>query len=108
MDAGLGGWAAHDADGLARAFASAGVGLGALAAHGQAAQVADAPVTLDALEALEVHADLAAQVALDDVLAVLDGVDDLGKLLLSQVLGADGRVDLGLGQDTTALLGPMP
>ena len=108
MDARLGRWAADYADGLARAFASAGVGLGALAANGQAAQVANATVTLDTLEPLEVHADLAAQVALDDVFAVLDGMDNLGKLLLGEVLGADGRVDGGLARITFALLGPMP
>ena len=43
---------ADDADGLARAFASAGVGLGALAADGQAAQMANAAIALDALQTL--------------------------------------------------------
>ncbi len=108
MDAGLGVRIALHADRLARAFAGAGVGLGALAAHRQAAQVADAAIALDALQALEVHADLAAQIAFDDILAVLDRVDDLGELLLGQILGADARIDVGLGQDLFALVGPMP
>src|SRR5438094_844184 len=99
MDTGLGGWAADHADGFAGSFAGAGVGLGALAADGQPAQMADAAIALDALEALEVHADFAAQIAFDDVFAVLNGVDNLRELLLGQILGADGRVNLGLGQD---------
>ncbi len=81
VDAGLGVRVALHADGFARAFARAGVGLRALAAHGQAAHVADAAVALDALQALEVHAEFAAQVAFDDVLAFLDRVNDLGELL---------------------------
>ena len=61
----LGVLGALDADGLARALAGAGVGRGALAAHGQAAAMADAAVAVDGLEALEVGLQFAAQVALD-------------------------------------------
>ena len=49
MDASLGGRAADDTDGLPRAFAGAGVGLSALTTNGQAAQMADAAIALDAL-----------------------------------------------------------
>ena len=52
MDAGLRGWTAHNADGLTGTFTGAGVGLGALAANGQAAQVANAAIAFDALKAL--------------------------------------------------------
>ena len=96
MDTRFGTRVAHDADGLAGAFARPGVGLGALAAHRQAAKVANAAVALDALHPLEVHADLPAQIAFDDILAVLDRMNDLGELLLSQILRADGRVDLSV------------
>src|SRR4051794_20670789 len=99
MNAGFRRWAANHTDGLAGTFASAGVGLGALAANGQAAQVANATVTLDSLKAFEVHADLSAQVALDDILAVLNGMNDLGELLLGQIFRADFRGDIGLGQN---------
>src|SRR3974377_356151 len=99
MDAGFGGWAPDNTDGFARAFAGAGVGLGALAADGQASKVPDAAIAFNALEPLEIHADLAAQITFDHVFAVLDGVDDLRELLLGQVLGADGRVNFGPGQD---------
>jgi hypothetical protein len=94
VDAGLGVRIALHADRLARTFARAGVGLGALAAHGQAAHVADATVALDALQALEVHAEFAAQIAFDDIFAFLDRVNDLGELRLGQILRADGRVNV--------------
>jgi len=84
---------------LARAFACAGVGGSALAADGQAAQMADAAIALDALQALEVHAQLAAQVTFDDVFAILNGVNDLGQLPLVQIFGAQGGINLGLGKD---------
>ncbi len=105
MDAGLGGGAAHHADGLTGTLARAGIGLGPLAANRQATQVANATIAFDALEALEVHADFAAQVTFNDVLAVLDGMDNLGELLLRQVLGADGRVNIGFGQDVFGIAG---
>jgi len=99
VDAGLGVRVALHADGLARAFARASIGLGALAADGQTAHVADAAIALDTLQALEVHADFAAQVAFDHVLAFLDGMDDLRELLLGQISGADGRVNVRALED---------
>src|SRR5439155_18500458 len=86
-------------------FACASVGLGALAAHRQAAQVANPSIALDTLEPLQIHSDLAAQVPLDDVLAVLNRVDDLRELLLGQVFGADAGVNFGLGQDDFRVAG---
>src|SRR5690606_3805281 len=56
-------------DGLARALAGARVGTGALAAQRQAAAMAQAAVAAEIHQALDRHADFAAQVALDDVLA---------------------------------------
>ncbi len=105
MDAGLGSRVAHDTDGLSRAFAGAGIGLGALSANGQAAQVADAPITFDTLKAFQVHADFAAEIAFDDILAILNRVHDLGELLLAQILGANGRVDIGFGQNDFGVAG---
>ncbi len=98
MDAGFGSWTADHADSFAGALARAGIGLGALATHRQSPEMANAPVALNALEALQVHADLAAQIALDDILAILDGVDDLRELLFRQVLRADARIDIRPGQ----------
>src|SRR6185369_13333408 len=99
MDTGLGGWAAHHADRLARALAIPGVGLGSLAADRQATQVTNPAVAFDALQTLEVHANFPPKVTLDDVLAVLDRVNNLRKLLLGQVLGANARVNAGLGEN---------
>ena len=99
MDAGFGIGIALHADGLTRTFASAGVGRGALAADRQAAQMPHPAITFDALQAFEVHAQFAAQVAFDHILAVLNGVNNLGQLLFVKVLGADGRIDFRLGQD---------
>src|SRR6185503_15689079 len=92
-------------DRLARTFARAGVGLRALTAHRQAAHVADATIALDALKALEVHADFAAQITFDDILAVLDRVNDLRKLRFAQVLRANLRIDIGLGQNLNRVCG---
>ena len=93
MDAGLAFGLRTHTDGLARALAGAGVGLGALAADRQAAQVPDAAVALDALQALQVHADFAAQIAFDHILAVLNGVPErlISRLLVKpQSASEDG------------------
>src|SRR5262245_42098592 len=99
MDTGFGVGIALDSDGLARSFARARVGGRSLAAHGQAAQVPDAAVGLDALEPLQVHTDFAAQVAFDHVLSFLDGVNDLGELLFGEILRADARLDVCAFED---------
>ena len=99
MNTGFSCWAADHADGLARALAGAGVGLGSLTADGQSTKVADAAIALDALEPFEIHADFAAQIAFDDILAVLDRVNDLGELRLSQVLGANAGINFRFGED---------
>ena len=105
MDTRLCGRVAYDTDGLSRPLACASVCLSSLTAHGQAAQVADASVALDALKTLEVHTDLAAKIAFDDVFAILNRVDDLGELLFAQILRSDGRINVGLGQDVFGVAG---
>src|SRR5579859_1688202 len=99
MDAGLGVRVALHADGLAWSFARAGVGLGPLAAHRQSAHVPDATITFDALQPFEVHANFTAQVAFYDVPALLNGMDNLRKLLFGQILRADARIDIGVFQN---------
>ena len=93
MDAGLRVRVALHTDRLARTFARAGVGLRALSPNGQAAHVANATITFDALEALQVHAQFAAQVTFDDILAVLNGMNDLRKLGFRQIFGAGAGID---------------
>src|SRR3954447_24010980 len=78
-----------------RALAGARVGLGVLAADGQAAPVAQAAVAADLHQALDVLRTLTAQVALDGEAAV-DGVAELADLVLGQVahvgVGRDARL----------------
>ena len=105
MDTSLCGGVADDADCLTRTFASAGVRLSALSADGQAAQVPNATIAFDTLKTFQIHADLAAEIAFNDVLAVLNGVNDLGQLLFAQVLSANGGIDLGFGQDVFRVAG---
>src|SRR5689334_22004594 len=106
MDTGFRGGIAHDTDRFTRAFAGAGIGLGALSPNRQAAQVSHPAIAFDALQAFQVHADLAAQVAFDDVFAILDRMDDLGELLLGQIFGTNPGVDIRLGQDVFRIGGP--
>ena len=94
MDAGLGSGVTHNADGLTRPFACASIGLGTLTPDGQAAQMPDASIAFNALQALQIHADLAAKIAFDNVFPILNGMNDLRKLLLGQVLGADTGIDI--------------
>jgi hypothetical protein len=105
VDAGLGVRIALHADGLTRTFACAGVGLCALAAHGQAAQMADATIAFDALQTLEVHAEFAPQITFDNVFAVLNGMNNLRELLLVQVFGANARINFRLGQNDLRVFG---
>ena len=105
MDAGLGSWAPHDTHRLARPLARAGVGLGSLSPHRQTAQVTDATIRFDALQSFEIHTDLSAQIAFNDILAILNGVNDLRELLLGQILGANARINICLGQDDFCVAG---
>ena len=93
MDAGLGVRVALHADGLARTFAGACVRLGALTANREAAQVPNATIALDTLEALQIHTDLAAKIAFGHILSVLDRVDNLRELGFTQILGANGAIN---------------
>ena len=100
--------AAH-ADGLLRAPAGARVGAGALAAHRQAAAVAQAAVGADLGETLDVERDLAAQVAFDAALQLLG--DDIAQLAdlaslrsLVRVSGAHAASD----SIRFAVVGPIP
>jgi hypothetical protein len=88
-----------NANRLTRSFPGARIGLSSLAANGQAAQMPNAPVALDTLQAFKIHTQLATEITFDHVLPVLDGMDDLGDLLFVQVLGAERWINLGFLQD---------
>lgn len=106
MNTSLGARIAHDTDSFARTFAGSGVGLSALTADGESAQMPHSAITLDALQAFEVHADFPAQIAFDNIFAILNGVNDLRKLLFRQILGANARVDFGVGQNDFGIARP--
>jgi hypothetical protein len=99
MNTGLGLRITLHADGLPGTLPRARVGGSALAAHWQTAHVADTAIALDALQALKVHTQLAAEIAFDHVATILDCVNDLGNLLLRKVFGAHMRLNLGGLQD---------
>src|SRR5947209_4716527 len=81
---------------LARAFARAGVGVRPLAAHRKAAAMAHPAVAVDLHQALDVEADVLAEVALDLPL-VGDDLADLAHVILGEVL--DARVAVHPGRD---------
>lgn len=105
MNASLGVGIALYTDRLARSLACAGVGLCPLTANGQAAQMADATVTLNGLKAFQIEPEFASQIAFDHILAVLDCVDDLRKLSFGQVLRAYRRIDIGASQNLHGVRG---
>jgi hypothetical protein len=84
-------------DRAARTLAGTRIGAGALAAQRQAATMAQTAVGAEVNEALDRHADLAAQVAFDGELGdLLAKLFDLG---LGQVLDPGRRVDNGVDTD---------
>src|SRR5690349_19019612 len=85
-------------DGALGALAGARIGLGPLAAHRQAATVAQALVAADLDLAADVGLHLAAQITLHLEVA-LDVVAQLGHLIVGQVLGALVPADAGGFQD---------
>ena len=61
--------------------------------------MANAAITFDALKPFEVQPQFPVQVALDHILAILNGMDDLRKLSFVQVLRADAGIDFRFCQD---------
>src|SRR5690606_18719721 len=72
---------------LARALARAGVGLGPLPAHRQAAPVPKAAIAADLHQPLDVERDLLAKIALHSA-DVLDDLADRPHILFGQILDA--------------------
>src|SRR5918997_6083071 len=91
--------------GAARPLAGARVGVRALAAHGEAAAVAQAAVAADVHQTLDVHLDALAQVALDIALT-LDDRADAPQLILVEIAHARVERDLRLAQDRRGARAP--
>jgi hypothetical protein len=81
-----------DADGFARAFASACVGLGALAANRQATTVANATVATDFYQTLNRAVDFAAQITFDAKIA-LDDFTKTSGVGFAEVANTNAGVD---------------
>src|SRR5579871_2465245 len=79
---------------LARSFARAGIGMGALSANRQVAAMTESTVGADFDETLDVHRNFLAQIALDQSLG-LDDRTDAVDLFFAEVLNLLHRLDLG-------------
>ena len=80
-----------------RTLAGAGVGLGALTAHGKSLTVTLALVAVDLDLATDVRVDFTTQIALDLVIA-FEVITQRNQLLIRQILDANIRVDTGRGK----------
>jgi hypothetical protein len=78
--------------GLARTLAGAGIGPGALAAHGQATTVAEAAVAADVHQALDVHRGFTTQVTFDGEQG--DLLTDFFQIAIGQVFDLFGVGDV--------------
>src|SRR5215472_8762654 len=74
-------------NGLRRSLARARIGVGALAAHRQAATMTQAAIAAQIHQPLDVDAGFATQIALDDVVAI-DHFADLQDFLVAQLADA--------------------
>src|ERR1700731_837788 len=90
-------------DRLGRALARAGVGMGALAAHRQPAAMAQAAIAAEVHQTLDVHADFATKIALDQIVAV-DHFADLQHFLVAQLADATVSWNLDLLHDVGSML----
>ena len=99
---GLGVRVALHADRLARALASAGVGLGALTTHWQTAAVSDAAVAVDGSQALQMCLQFTAKVTFSNKLHGLNRLNDQCDLLVRKLARSDVRVDITSREDFSA------
>src|SRR5579872_2121326 len=79
---------------LARSFARAGVGMGALSANRQVAAMTEPAIGADFDETLDVHRNFLAQIAFDQTLG-LDDRTDAVNFFFAEVLNLLHRFDLG-------------
>src|SRR5580698_6701308 len=90
-------------DRLGRPLARAGVGMGALTAHRQPAAMAQAAIAAEVHQTLDVHADFATKIALDQIVAV-DHFADLQHFLVAQLADATVSGNLDLLHDVSGML----
>src|SRR6266481_3381883 len=84
---------------LARTLTRSCVRVSPLAAHGQALAVTQAAEAAEVHEALDVHRDVAAQIALDLDLLLLDDLAQAARLVVVELVGPLRERHLGGGED---------
>src|ERR1043165_2668188 len=90
-------------DRLGRTLARARIGVGALAAHRQAAAMTQAAIAAEIHQTLDVDAGLATKIALDQIVAV-DHFADLQNFLVAELADATLRGNLHLLDDLGRVL----
>lgn len=70
--------------------------------------MANATITVDSLEALEISLYLSAEITFNQNLIGIDRVDDGVELLRAQVFGAGVWINVRLLENFLVLLGPIP
>src|SRR6476659_5225088 len=90
-------------NGFGRTLAGAGVGVGALAMDRQALAVTQTPIAAEIHQPLDVHGNLAPQIAFDHVVAV-DHLADLQHLLVGQLRYPTLHRDVDLRHDVLGIL----
>ena len=84
---------------LPRSFARARIRARPLAAHGQPAAVADAPIAVDRLQPFQVALNLTSKIALDRQFTRGDRLDNLIELLVAKILCPRVGADIHLLED---------
>src|ERR1700744_3092086 len=92
-------------DRFGRAFAGAGVGVSTLTADRQALTVTQAAIATQVHQTLDVHRHIAAQIALNQIVAV-DDFADLDGFGFRQIANATGRIDAQLRDDLLGSVQP--
>jgi hypothetical protein len=95
----------HAANRFAASATRAGIRVCALAAHGQTAAMADAAITTDIHQALDIHADFGAQRALDFIIRA-DDLTNLRDIFIRQIFDSNIRVDFGLFENDSRIVAP--
>src|SRR5579871_1523944 len=90
-------------DRLGRPLARARIGVGTLTAHRQSAAMTQAAIAAEVHQTLDVHADFATKIALDQIVAV-DHFADLQYFLVGQLADATVKGNLDLLHDLGRVL----
>lgn len=94
-----------DPDSATRAFAGAGIGLGALASDWEAAAMADTAVAVNRLQPLQIGLNFPAKIPFDENFRAIDGLNDGIELLRAEVFGPGVGINSGEFQHLLGVAG---